>query len=63
MATLADGPSRTAYSSTRLLSRQAVHVLAKDQDFSTRKAREVLGWEPRVDYAAGLEATLAWLTD
>jgi ornithine--oxo-acid transaminase len=44
-----------------LLSRQAVHVLAKDQDFSNRKARELLGWEPRVDYAAGLEATLAWL--
>jgi acetylornithine/succinyldiaminopimelate/putrescine aminotransferase/nucleoside-diphosphate-sugar epimerase len=44
-----------------LLSRQAVHVLAKDQDFSNRKARDVLGWEPRVDYAAGLEATLAWL--
>jgi ornithine--oxo-acid transaminase len=44
-----------------LLSRQAVHVLGKDQDFSNRKARELLGWEPRIDYAAGLEATLAWL--
>ena len=44
-----------------LLSRQAVQVLGKDQDFSARKARELLGWEPRVDYAAGLEATLAWL--
>jgi nucleoside-diphosphate-sugar epimerase len=44
-----------------LLSRQAVHVLAKDQDFSNGKARELLGWEPRVDYAAGLEATLTWL--
>jgi ornithine--oxo-acid transaminase len=44
-----------------LLSRQAVHVLGKDQDFSNRKAREMLGWEPRIDYAAGLEATLAWL--
>jgi acetylornithine/succinyldiaminopimelate/putrescine aminotransferase/nucleoside-diphosphate-sugar epimerase len=44
-----------------LLSRQAVHVLGTNQDFSNRKAREMLGWEPRVDYAAGLEATLAWL--
>jgi nucleoside-diphosphate-sugar epimerase len=44
-----------------LLSRQAVHVLGKDQDFSNRKAREMLGWEPRIDYATGLEATLAWL--
>jgi nucleoside-diphosphate-sugar epimerase len=46
-----------------LLSRQAVHVLGRDQDFSNRKAREVLGWEPRVSYAAGLEATLAWLRE
>jgi polyketide synthase len=44
-----------------LLSRQAVHVLGKNQDFSNRKARELLGWEPRIDYAEGLEATLVWL--
>jgi nucleoside-diphosphate-sugar epimerase len=44
-----------------LLSRQAVHVLGHNQDFSNRKAREILGWEPRVDYSAGLDATLAWL--
>lgn len=44
-----------------LLSRQAVQVLGKNQDFSNRKARETLGWTPHVDYSAGLEATLAWL--
>jgi ornithine--oxo-acid transaminase len=44
-----------------LLSRQAVHVLGTNQDFSNRKAREMLGWEPRVDYPTGLEATVAWL--
>ncbi|MGN6168493.1 MAG: NAD-dependent epimerase/dehydratase family protein [Solirubrobacteraceae bacterium] len=44
-----------------LLSRQAVQVMGSDQDFSTRKARELLGWEPRVDYEAGLRATIAWL--
>ena len=44
-----------------LLSRQAVHVLGRDQDFSNRKARELLGWEPRVDYDAGLAATVDWL--
>jgi nucleoside-diphosphate-sugar epimerase len=44
-----------------LLSRQAVQVLGNDQDFSNRKVREMLGWEPRVDYATGLEATIAWL--
>ncbi len=36
-------------------------MLGRDQDFSNRKAREMLGWEPRVDYAAGLQATLDWL--
>ncbi len=46
-----------------LLSRQAVQVLGRSQDFSNRKAREELGWEPRVTYAAGLEATLAWLRE
>jgi ornithine--oxo-acid transaminase len=44
-----------------LLSRQAVHVMGRDQDFSNRKAREILGWAPRVDYSSGMEATLAWL--
>jgi len=51
----------TRLTSQPLLSRQAVHVLGIDQDFSNRKAREMLGWEPRVDYATGLEATLDWL--
>jgi nucleoside-diphosphate-sugar epimerase len=46
-----------------LLSRQAVHVMGRDQDFSNRKARELLGWEPRVDYESGLAATLSWLRD
>jgi nucleoside-diphosphate-sugar epimerase len=46
-----------------LLSRQAVQVLGRSQDFSNRQAREVLGWEPRVDYAAGLRATVDWLRD
>ncbi len=46
-----------------LLSRQAVQVLAVDQDFSSAKLRSVLGWSPRVGYAAGLAATLDWLRD
>jgi ornithine--oxo-acid transaminase len=53
----------TSLSAPPLLSRQAVHVMGRSQGFSNRKARELLGWEPRVDYAAGLEATLAWLTN
>ncbi len=51
----------TGLSLAPLLSRQAVQVLGKNQDFDNRKLEEMLGWEPRVDYASGLEATLAWL--
>lgn len=51
----------TGLTAPPLLSRQAVHVLGRNQDFSNRKARELLGWEPRVNYADGLAATLAWL--
>ncbi len=51
----------TGLHSPPLLSRQAVQVLGRSQDFSNRKLRDTLGWEPRVGYAAGLEATLEWL--
>jgi nucleoside-diphosphate-sugar epimerase len=51
----------TGLNAPPLLSRQAVQVLGNNQDFSNRKVREMLGWEPRVDYRTGLEATLAWL--
>lgn len=44
-----------------LLSRQAVQVLGKNQDFSNAKAQRLLGYSPRVDYAAGLAKTVAWL--
>ncbi len=44
-----------------LLSRQAVQVLGRDQSFSAARARELLGWEPRVGYRDGLESTLGWL--
>jgi ornithine--oxo-acid transaminase len=46
-----------------LLSRQAVHVMGCNQDFSNLKARELLGWEPAVGYREGLEATLGWLRE
>jgi nucleoside-diphosphate-sugar epimerase len=55
---------RTTHLTTRpLLSRQAVHVMGADQGFSNHKARELLGWEPRVDYPTGLDATVAWLAE
>ncbi|HTD07951.1 MAG TPA: NAD-dependent epimerase/dehydratase family protein [Solirubrobacteraceae bacterium] len=51
----------TGLSLPPLLSRQAVQVLGKSQDFSNRKLRQMLGWEPRVDYQSGLAATIEWL--
>src|SRR5204862_4759311 len=47
----------TGLTTPPLLSRQAVDVLGRDQSFSARRAREVLGWAPRVGYEAGLGAT------
>ncbi len=44
-----------------LLSRQAVHVMGKNQSFSNRKARGLLGWQSRIDYPTGLRATIDWL--
>ena len=52
----------TGLTTRPLLSRQAVQVLGKNQDFSNHKAGEVLGWTPRTGYQAGLDATVAWLT-
>jgi nucleoside-diphosphate-sugar epimerase len=46
-----------------LLSRQAVHIMGTDQDFSNAKAREMLGWTPRVAYDQGMQTTVAWLRD
>ncbi len=52
----------TGLNAPPLLSRQAVQVLGNNQDFSNRKVRETLGWEPRVDYTRGIGATIAWLS-
>jgi nucleoside-diphosphate-sugar epimerase len=51
----------TGLKTAPLLSRQAVQVMGVDQDFSNARARQRLGWAPRVGYAEGLAATLDWL--
>jgi len=53
--------SGTGISTAPLLSRQAVQVLGIDQDFSNRRLRRTLGWEPRTGYEEGLSGTLEWL--
>ncbi len=51
----------TGITTPPLLSRQAVQVLGCSQDFDNGKLRDVLGWEPRIDYATGLNLTIEWL--
>jgi nucleoside-diphosphate-sugar epimerase len=51
----------TGLSTPPLLSRQAVQVLGRSQDFSNGKLQRTLGWEPRIDYATGLALTVEWL--
>jgi nucleoside-diphosphate-sugar epimerase len=42
------------------LSRARVRTLTQDRLYRTDRAREVLGWAPRVPLDAGLDRTLAW---
>jgi nucleoside-diphosphate-sugar epimerase len=51
----------TGLTTRPLLSRQAVQVLGINQAFSSHRAQALLGWQPAVSYATGLDATLAWL--
>jgi nucleoside-diphosphate-sugar epimerase len=51
----------TGLSTRPLLSRQAVEVMGRDQRFSNQKAKQMLGFQPRVGYEEGLAATLRWL--
>ncbi len=44
-----------------LLSRQAVEVMGKHQDFSIRKAEAMLGFKPRAAYAEAMSCTASWL--
>ncbi len=43
------------------LNRGAVKALQSSNSFSNRKARSLLGWEPKVDLIEGMKRTEAWL--
>jgi nucleoside-diphosphate-sugar epimerase len=51
----------THLSAPPLLSRQAVQVLGRNQEFNSDKLTDLLGWQPRVDYTSGLSETILWL--
>jgi nucleoside-diphosphate-sugar epimerase len=43
------------------LGRDAVAYVSRRAVFPNTRAREELGWEPRVDLAEGMRRTEAWL--
>jgi len=43
------------------LGRGAIEMLSKKTTVSNQKARQLLGWQPRVDLKAGMQRTEAWL--
>jgi nucleoside-diphosphate-sugar epimerase len=44
-----------------LLSRQAVQVMGREQDFNTDKIQSLLGYRPIVNYQLGLKETVKWI--
>ncbi|NTV21894.1 MAG: NAD-dependent epimerase/dehydratase family protein, partial [Chlorobium limicola] len=62
LASLMEMAYRLTGSDTRpMLTRQAVTLLASRAMFDTSKARNQLGWNPKVSYDAGFRRTLDWL--
>ena len=46
-----------------LLSRQAVQVMGRNQDFNIDKIQSLLGYRPIVDYKTGLKETVKWIQE
>jgi nucleoside-diphosphate-sugar epimerase len=46
-----------------LLTRHAVLLLSRDQEYPVTRAREDFGFEPRVSFAEGMERSIAWMKD
>jgi nucleoside-diphosphate-sugar epimerase len=46
-----------------LLTRHAVYLLARDQEFPTEAARRDFGFQPAVSFEEGVERTVAWLRE
>jgi len=50
----------TNRSHPRRITRYATWLMGRDLAYSTRKARESLGWTPRLTYAEAIERTVRW---
>lgn len=43
------------------LNRKVIKALRSSNSFSNQKARDLLGWEPKVGFSEGMQRTAAWL--
>ena len=59
LAAVSELPHRAGLPGRPLLTRHAVHLLGRDQQYSTAKAREQLGWAPRVALDEGIARSVA----
>ncbi len=61
LAAASEVPHRLGVPGRPLLTRHAVYLLARDQQYSTAKAAAQLGWRPRTCIEAGLQRAVAGL--
>ncbi len=61
LAAASELPNRAGLPGRPLLTRHAVHLLGRDQQYATAKAREQLGWAPRVSLQEGIARSVASL--
>ena len=61
LATVSELPHKAGLPGRPLLTRHAVHLLARDQQYRTGKAHEQLGWQPQVALAEGIARSAAGL--
>ena len=61
LAAASELPHRAGLPGRPLLTRHAVHLLGRDQQYSTAKAREQLGWVPQMPLADGIARSVASL--
>lgn len=61
LATMSELPHRAGLSGRPLLTRHAAYLLGRDQEYQTAKARQHLGWAPRMSLAEGIAHSTALL--
>ncbi len=59
LASASEVPHRLGIPGRPLLTRHAVYLLARDQEYSTARAREQLGWAPQVGLQEGIARSVA----